>query len=335
MDSPSRSFVSRFKDIFEHKTVFLIMTHGRQLRLFLANGTSSGPRFYEIVNRTIQAIVIPSTRIAEAMSEDWREFQKPGVYLVHGATEDGGERLYIGKGEDVAKRVQSHPDKLDFDIMSLLLVTSKDENLNGSQVGWLESSLITAAKDAKKVGLANIQHPEEPLLGKPELATVSEFIDDLILIAQTAGFDFFTPPKEKVKRAPQEAKSRLTTEGQSPEFTLTQPTKGIAAKGFLSDEGFVVKAGSDAAALPNDSFRGTYLDLRATLIEKGVLVSSSESHANLKFALDYAFSASSAAAAVIVGNNYSGKANWKLPDGSTLGQYLDSLAASEQTAHAE
>jgi hypothetical protein len=35
------------------------MNHGRQLRLFLSDGTSSGPRFYEIVNRTIQSLGIP------------------------------------------------------------------------------------------------------------------------------------------------------------------------------------------------------------------------------------------------------------------------------------
>ena len=55
------------------------MNHGRQLRLFLADGTSSGPRFYEIVNRTIQSLGIPATRIKELVSTDWPEFQKPGV----------------------------------------------------------------------------------------------------------------------------------------------------------------------------------------------------------------------------------------------------------------
>jgi hypothetical protein len=308
------------------------MIYGRQLRLFLADGTSSGPRFYEIVNRTIQAIVIPSTRIAEVMSADWPEFQKPGVYLVHGATEEGSDRLYIGKGENVAKRVQSHPDKLEFEVMSLLLVTSKDQNLNGSQVGWLESSLITAAKEAKRVSLVNIQNPDTPLLGKPELATVSEFIEDLTLIAQTAGFDFFSPPKEKLKKPQQGGEAQQEHGG--PEFTLTQPQKGITAKGFLSDDGFVVKAGSDAAAQPNEGFKGGYFDLRSDLINKGVLIPKPDDNAKMCFAVDYAFTAPSPAAAVIVGNNYSGRANWKLPDGKTLGQYLDSLPEPEDPAQA-
>lgn len=306
------------------------MIHGRQLRLFLADGTGSGPRFYEIENRTIQAIVIPATRIAEIITETWSEFQKPGVYLVLGSTEEGAERLYIGKGENVAKRVQSHPDKLDFEVISLLLVTSKDQNLHGSKVGWVESSLVAAAKSAKKISVTNVQQPELPMLSKPELATISEFIEDLDLIAQTAGFDFFTPPKEKVKQVPVAENLQQDLQGQSLEFTLTQPNKGIVAKGFPSDDGFVVKAGSDAAAQANDSFKGTYSDLRTELVKKEVLVPNPDNAEKLRFAVDYAFSASSPAAAVIVGNNYSGKANWKLPDGTTLGQYLESLTEPEE-----
>jgi hypothetical protein len=113
---------------------------------------------------------------------------------------------------------------------------------------------------------------------------------------------------------------------------LTQPQKGITAKGFPSDDGFVVKAGSDAAAQPNDSFKGTYFDLRSELVNKGVLVPNPDDAAKLLFVVDYAFSASSPAAAVVVGNNYSGKSNWKLPDGTTLGQYLDSLTEPEEQA---
>jgi hypothetical protein len=127
------------------------MTHGRQLRLFLVDGNSSGPRFYEIVNRTIQALGIPSIRIKDLVSQDWPEFQKPGVYLVHGINQNGADVLYIGRGENVGKRVQGHPDKLEFEITSLLLFSSKDENLNASQVGWLESNPHISSVDLRRV----------------------------------------------------------------------------------------------------------------------------------------------------------------------------------------
>lgn len=306
------------------------MTHGRQLRLYLADGTSSGPRYYEIVNRTIQAMVIPVTRIADVLSDEWKEFQKPGVYLVQGATQTSARRLYIGKGENVAKRVQGHPDKLDFDVETLLLVTSKDENLNASQVGWLESKLIHSVNSSKRIVLQNIQHPDSPLLAKPELATVAEFIDDLILMAQTAGFDFFTPPKEKkplveTEAAP-EARER---EVPKPDFILSQPSKGITAYGFPSDEGFVVKRGSEAIRKESKALSGGYSDLRSELVSQGVLAPKpGEELTKYTFTIDYAFAAPSSAAAVVVGSNNNGKKSWKTASGESLGDYLDKRSSA-------
>lgn len=308
------------------------MSHGRQLRLFLVDGTSSGPRFYEIVNRTIQAVGIPAIRIKELVSDDWPEFQKPGVYLVHGSTEEGTEMLYVGKGENVGQRVQVHPDKLDFEVTSLLLFSSKDANLNASQVGWLESKLISAVSSAKRITLANIQKPPPPLLPKAEFATVSEFFDDLVLMAQTGGYDFFSQPKTKPVPpiAAEGPHSRPTSETQEPViFQLYQPQKNIRGQLYLSDEGFVVKAGSDVNPQINESFTGSYSDLRQKLIDQGVIAPRPEEPAKLHFTIDYAFSASSPAAAVIVGNNFSGTKNWKTSSGITLGDYLDSLTKSQ------
>ena len=309
------------------------MPHGRQLRLFLVDGTSSGPRFYEIVNRTIQAVGIPAIRIKDLVSEDWPEFQKPGVYLVHGTTEEGIEMLYVGKGENVGKRVQGHPDKLNFEVSSLLLFSSKDENLNASQVGWLESKLISAVASAKRIKLANVQQPEPSLLPRAELATVSEFFEDLILIAQTGGYDFFSQPKTKpvlpIAAGGPQSRPAFETPG-AVIFQLYQPQKNIRGQLYLSDEGFVVKADSDVNSQINESFTGSYPDLRQKLIDQGVIAPRPSDPTKLHFTIDYAFSAPSPAAAIIVGNNLSGTKNWKTPEGTTLGDYLESLTKNQQ-----
>jgi hypothetical protein len=298
------------------------MNHGRQLRLFLFDGTSSGPRFYEIVNRTIQSLGIPATRIKELTSAAWPEIQKPGVYLVRGVTDDAEEKLYIGKGENVAGRVQVHPEKLGFEVTSLLLFTSKDENLNGSQVGWLESNLISAARAAKKISVTNVQCPPAPVLAKGELASVQEFLEDLKLIAQTAGYDYFSAPKPI---------SPKPFPVQQENFFFAQPAKGLAASGYPSDEGFVVKAGSDGVVNINNGFKGGYPALREKLIHQGVLVPKPGNSSLLTFAVDYAFSSPSAAAAVIAGNNMAGTTAWKTGSGQTLGDYLDAQQSTVPT----
>lgn len=301
------------------------MNHGRQLRLFLADGTSSGPRFYEIVNRTIQALCIPATRIKELMSSEWAGIQKSGVYLVHGTTENAEEMLYIGKGDNAASRVQGHPDLLKFDVTTLLLFTSKDENLQAGQIGWLEATLIRAAREAKRISVTNIQTPALHSLSMAEIATVQEFFEDLILIAQTAGFDYFSKPKKSPLASVAPGGVAGTTPTNSPEFNLTQAVTNLHAVGYLSDEGFVVKAGSNARAKAAEKFSGGYAALRQHLIAQEVLIPKPGSAELLTFAVDYVFTAPSAASSVILGSSSSGNVAWSA-NNQPLGDYLKSLS---------
>ncbi len=300
------------------------MPQGRELRLFLAEGTSSGPRFYQIENRTIQALRISATRIKDLVSDQWPEFQRLGVYLVHGMSESGDEILYVGKGRRVGMRVQAHPEGLEFEITSLLLFSSKDNSLHDGKAAWLESKLIRDAAAARRVTLANIQNPELPQLGRVDLDTVSEFYEDLLLIAQTAGFDFFSPPRVCAPRPEaQPTRSSGTPPAlESPEFVFRQPNRNIAAVGYLSDEGFVVKSGSDAIAIANNNLRGGYLELRERLIRDKVLVPNQTDALKLQFAVDYPFSASSAAGSVIAGGHVAGPRVWRTAGGQTLRDYL-------------
>jgi len=292
------------------------MPHGRQLRLFLADGTGTGPRFYEIVNRTIQSLAIPAVRIAEAHSSEWSEFQRPGVYLVYGLTEEGEERLYIGKGENVGSRVQAHPEKQPFEVTRLLLFSSKDENLNASQVGWLESSLVQSVKAAKRIVLTNANSPKPPSLSKAEHATVSEFYEDLELIALTAGFDIFEQPKSESSHASSE----------HPTFHYSLSSGEVAARLAISDEGYVVLEGSQASATISDSLSPGYAKMRKQLIDQGVLVPDPASSHRLVFSKDHVFAAPSPAACMISGSPNSGNVKWKTEEGMELGTYVESLA---------
>ena len=301
------------------------MPHGRHLRLFLSDGTGSGPRFYEIVNRTIQALGIPAVRIKEANSPDWPEFQKPGVYMVFGLTEDGEERLYIGRGENVAARVQVHPEERPFEVTRLILFSSKDENLNASQVGWLESQMIQAVKSAKRIVTTNGNCPSVPSIAKAELATVSEFFEDLKLIAQTAGYDYFEKPKVTT---PVETGGSDSTHFESiPEFVFQIPSRSIAARGRPSDDGFVVFEGTTASTTASEGMSVGYKKLRDQLMEQGVLIPSPTNSDLLVFGQDFAFSAPSAAASVVAGTARSGHEAWKTEGNISLGEYLSSLTS--------
>ncbi len=298
------------------------MSHGRLLKLFLADGTDSGPKSYEIVNRTIQALEIPATKVKELKSK--ADYQRPGVYLIVGEDEEGTPRLYLGKSEkNVANRVQDHCSKLESEITRLLLFSNKGDNLNASQVGWLETKLIKAAQLRRPRDLVNKQTPDSPSLSSADLATVEEFFADVKLIAQTAGYIFFDPPKRA--SSGKGTGDDNATENEEARFKFRD------AEGYPSDEGFVVLKGSHAAAEPQPSLSDGYKRLREDLIDQGVLMKAEmPDNDKLTFTRDYAFRSSSAAAAVIAGWNISGPNKaWKNPNDETIEQYRSRLAPEE------
>ncbi len=286
------------------------MNHGKQLRLFLPDGTASGPRYYELVNWTGQALQMPVSRIKELVSGGWPEFERPGVYLVRGESEEGHSRLYIGESENVAKRVQGHPATLDFEVMELLLFSSKDDNLTKSHVLWLESALIDLATIAKRTKLSNATAPATKTLSKAEQSTMVEFLEHLGLVAQTAGFSFFT-----------QLKSRGSDEVTTSQFTLTKQKQGLSAKAIQADEGFVVLAGSRASGNPTESLAKGYAQQREELIEQGVM--KLESNGNYVFTVNAVFSSTSAAASIVAGYPSSGPQNWFDQNGVCLKDLLE------------
>jgi len=286
------------------------MNHGKQLRLFLPDGTPSGPRYYELVNWTGQALVMPASRIKELISGAWPEFERPGIYLVRGESEEGHARLYIGESENVAKRVQGHPSSLGFEVTELLLFSSKDDNLTKSHVLWLESALIDLATTAKRTALTNITVPLTKTLSKAEQATMLEFLENLELVAQTAGFNYFT--KAKIRNVGPTPAARLT---------LHKVTQGIKAQAVQTDEGFVVLAGSRASGHATEALGKGYAQQREELIEQGVMKLEPDSH--YLFTVDTVFSSPSAAASIIAGYPSSGPQSWSDQNGVTLKNLLE------------
>lgn len=288
--------------------------HGKQLRLFLPDGTPSGPRYYELVNWTGQALQVPLNRIKDLVSGSWPEFQSPGIYLVRGQSEEGHPRLYIGESEDVARRVQAHPSGLDFEISDILLFSSKDQNLSKSHVLWLEIQLIQRVMRAKRITLANTKQPPLKKLSRAEEATMQEFITNLELIAQTAGFSYFT---EVVAKGAQK-KTKLF---------YKMPQVGLSATATRTDDGFLVLSGSDAAETTTPALSKGYSSLRDELIDKGMLATTDDG--KLTFTTDCAFASPSAAAAIIAGGPRSGPENWKNESGVSL---KDLILAEEAAA---
>ena len=128
-------------------------SHGKTIRIYLADAVPAGIRHAELLNWTGQALVCPKGRVGEVAK--WPESQRPGVYILFGRDEDDNPRAYIGEGESVLVRLQDHVKHKDF-WTEAVFFTSKDDNLTKAHVKYLESRFVELAKDVGRL-LAEIE----------------------------------------------------------------------------------------------------------------------------------------------------------------------------------
>jgi Domain of unknown function (DUF4357) len=281
--------------------------HGRQLRVFLFDGTATGVKYAELVNWTGQAISVPKTKVAEL--KEWPEAKRSGVYLLLGTDDEGNDAAYFCESENVFRRLNEHLARPPFDFTEAITFTSKDDNLSKGHITFLEEKLIERAKETKHRKVFIDRQPSEKNLSRAEIATMLEFLDNIYLVTATLGqfllgqFLFERPPE------------RPTSQSQG-EFIFELGHAGLAARGYPIDAGFMVLRGSNAKKDHVQSLQGGYDQLRNSLVDNGIL---SERDGSLEFNSDYVFSSSTAAACVISGNQRSGPASWK-KDGKTLAE---------------
>ena len=288
------------------------MSHGKQIRLFLTDGSASGIRYAELMNWTGQAFSCPKGLFSKL--REWPETQRPGVYVLVGLNADGNDTVYIGESEGVLGRLLWHVSNSTLDdIVEAFFFTSKDDNLTKGHITFLEKRLLERAEEAKQYVVEFGRRPSEKMLSKPEVATMEEFLENLYLVAAAMGYTVFEVP------APEREMADASL------FTLTLE-HGITATGFPSEDGFVVKAGSLAKTTDTDSLQAGYRALKADLRAKGVLVDEDE---HLKFAQTHTFRSSSAAAGVVAGSQRSGPRSWVRQDGKSL-RDIDAEATKEQ-----
>lgn len=303
------------------------MAHGKQIRLFLADGDASGIRYAELVNWTGQAFSLPW--LSRPRLKDWDEAHRPGVYALVGLDEEGRGTVYIGETEQVFNRLVNHASNPPLEeIVEVLFFSSKDQNLTKGHVTFLESHLIKRAEQAKRKLVKYGRMPGEKPFSRPETATMEEFLENIFLVTSALGYDIFDLPKAQPVPTPHAPQQRAIT------IFEVAFAGGLMAKGYRSDDGFVVTAGSNARPTEADTLGDVYKSQRVELNAKEVLV---EQEGKLVFSQDYAFTSSSAAASVITGSQRSGPRTWlRVPDRTPLKEVeAEEAAAEAQPAPAE
>jgi hypothetical protein len=279
------------------------------LRIFVADGDPDGLRIVERFNA--RAVVFPRALLPQVKARP--ELQQTGVYLLLGPRPDGeGDLLYVGEGDPIRPRLESHYAQKDFWTRAIGFV-AVGGLLNKAHVQFLEARLIALARAAKRVPLDNGNFPGEPTLSEADRADMEVFLSHMLGMLPVLGVHAFeSAPAVAAKASP----------------VLSCKGKGVQASGYEASQGFVVKAGSQAVAETVPSMqqhvRGMF-DLRQELIANGVLAPADGMY---RFMQDYSFSSPSTAAAVVLGRSANGRIEWKDPQGRTLKQLQEAEAGS-------
>ncbi|MEM5469626.1 GIY-YIG nuclease family protein [Celeribacter marinus] len=293
------------------------MSHGRSVRLFLAEGTPTGVVTAEIVNWTGHVISAPRTKLEVALKRD--EIRKTGVYILYGSPLDADlPQVYVGEGDDISTRLNSHSkdDNKAF-WERFVAVTNKDMNLTKAHVKYLEGRLISLLKEAKKSEVTNKTEPTFDRLPEADISDMEAFLEHLQIVLPVIGVDFFRktssiPSKETVKNVPATI------------FELNHSRKGIFAKAQEIDGEFVVLEGATGSLNEAVSFSEKLKAMREQLISSGRITATAQD--NFRLTEDIAFSSPSAAAVFLFGTSRNGRTDWLIEGQSqTYGDWKDEM----------
>jgi predicted GIY-YIG superfamily endonuclease len=296
-----------------------MMPKGRQIKIYLADGSVTGIRHAEIVNWTGQALAIPRNRVKELV--EWEESQKPGVYFLFGVdSESGNDAVYIGEAEQVASRIQQHLSGKDF-WNEIICFTNKDENLTKAHVKYLESRLVVLSAQANRYELLNANQPPISVLPRGDRDAMEEFIDNIRLLIGALGYRVLEPlAKLQPLIATMDTSGIINTVD-----TFSLKVKKYNAQALQTDEGIVVLAGAEGAPKANASLSKGYSKVRIDLIDKGIFKTVGN---KLIMQEDRLFASPSQAAAVLLGYPCSGPEYWLDHNGVSLKQ-RESMAVQE------
>ncbi len=282
---------------------------GFSIRIFLPDGSPDGLRIIEKSNWSGRGVVCPRPLFPKAKSRS--EFGKTGVYILLGPSEVGDvQRLYIGEGDPVLPRLDQHAAKKDFWTSAIFFI-SKDETLNKAHIQYLESKLITLAREVQRCELDNTTAPELPTLSEMDAADAEGFLTEMILCLPVLGVTAFTRPTVANR-----------------EKLLHLKARGIEGRGYETNDGFVVIKGSTANKTEVPSVQNFVSSLRKSLIDRNILKPQGD---HLVLTQDYVFNSPSSAACALTGRSANGRVEWKDKTGRTLKDIQESQIAGKET----
>jgi len=235
-------------------------------------------------------------RLRTAKLSNWNGIAVTGI-----EPDTNKSAIYIGEAECIKDRIKSHLSK-DFWNNIAFFITS-DENLTKAHIRYIEGRLIEIAKSADRSVIMNSQSSGAKL-PESDRADMEVFLEKMQQVLPVLGIEAFVQATSKV-------------ENEAEREMLTCKIKNVVASGYLTPNGIVVLAGSEAVLEERSSAKKwpSVMVQRNKLIEEGGLIQKGDKYVFVK---DTEFSSPSSAAAVIHGGSANGLIAWVNENGKSL-----------------
>jgi hypothetical protein len=274
---------------------------GKKVTVFMIDGNEFGPRFIEIGNWVGKGVYCPRVAVANILTRS--EVNNPGIYFLKSppSSNSFSERVYIGEAENIGSRLRQHLNDPTRDFEELAFFISKDDLLTKSQVRFLESKFVKQAHEAKSAEIDNGNLPSLPTLPEADISDMEYFREQVKIILPLMGFRFLIPT------AVSNAATSPASDTKAERIIFRIKSSALSATMYVSDEGYVVEAGSLANKDLTPSLSETYRRLRQHLLDANLLV---DDGSHYKFAEDTVFSSPSAASNMVLGRQSAGPIEW-------------------------
>lgn len=223
-----------------------------------------------------------------------------GVYLLIGEPldDEADAHIYIGESEDIFGRLREHQSKPELEYWTQTVAfTSSNKVLNKGHIRYMESVLLTRAREAASWTVVNRKSATPPPLGMADKFSADLYLETLFDVAPILGISAFLQPIAR-------GGGRLTLSGPD-----------ARAEGEDQPGGFLVFAGSLARKNETPTLQQMTRDLRRRLIKEGRLVAEGQS---LRLTHDHLFGSPSTAAACFLARSANGRTEWKDSEGKSL-----------------
>lgn len=289
-------------------------THGKNINIFLMDGTANGRIKCTLANWTGVAYRIP--RVDLELCKERNDLKQSGVYFLFGESDETSEPMvYVGQagarknGEGILYRLQEHRKNPAKDYWSEAIVfTTSNNSFGPTEISYLENRFCAMANDTHRYAVKNENEPTQGNVTEEKESELEEFIEYAKIVMGVLGHKVFEPFIATESAGKGEAGS-----ASDKHATFFINKRGAAAKAIQTSEGLVVLSGSvlskDATRSCPDSAinaRKKYCDV---IDENMVLLK------------DVPFKTPSGASCFVLLRSSNGNTEWATEQGIPFGQF--------------